>query len=75
MIDKKSLLWGLEKYWPNVSTRYCARHIFANLKCKFPGLNVMGLFWKACRAANQYDFERAMSQIRAKDQLLGISLS
>ncbi|KAH9753011.1 SWIM-type domain-containing protein [Citrus sinensis] len=44
------------------------RHIFANLKCKFPGLNVMGLFWKACRAANQYDFERAMSQIRAKDQ-------
>ncbi|XP_052291539.1 uncharacterized protein LOC107175862 [Citrus sinensis] len=23
---------------------------------------------KACRAANQYDFERAMSQIRAKDQ-------
>ncbi|KAH9671713.1 SWIM-type domain-containing protein [Citrus sinensis] len=30
------------------------RHIFANLKCKFPSLN--------------YDFEKAMSQIRAKDQ-------
>ncbi|KAL9419325.1 hypothetical protein AB3S75_037143 [Citrus x aurantiifolia] len=65
---QKGLLWGLEKYWPNASTRYCARHIFANLKCKFTGLNVTGLFWKACRAANQYDFERAMSQIRAKDQ-------
>ena len=64
---QKGLLWGLEKYWPNASNRYCARHIFANLKCKFPGLNVMGLFWKACRAANQYDFG-AMSQIRAKDQ-------
>ncbi|GAY68526.1 hypothetical protein CUMW_264840 [Citrus unshiu] len=65
---QKGLLWGLENYWPNASTRYCARHIFANLKCKFHGLNVMGLFWKACRAANQYDFERTMSQIRAKDQ-------
>ncbi|KAK9217883.1 hypothetical protein WN943_006513 [Citrus x changshan-huyou] len=65
---QKGLLCGLEKYWPNASTRYCARHIFANLKCKFPGLNVMGFFWKACRAANQYDFERPMSQIRAKDQ-------
>ncbi|KAH9751786.1 SWIM-type domain-containing protein [Citrus sinensis] len=65
---QKGLLCGLEKYWPNASTRYCARHIFANLKCKFPGLNVMGFFWKACRATNQYDFERAMSQIRAKDQ-------
>ena len=41
---QKGLLWGLEKYYPNASTSYCARHIFAYLKCRFLGLNVMRLF-------------------------------
>ncbi|XP_057510869.1 uncharacterized protein LOC130793265 isoform X1 [Actinidia eriantha] len=42
----------------------CCRHLLNNFKKKFPGLKLRKLFWAACRAYIDREFNLAMAQIQ-----------
>ncbi|XP_060669136.1 uncharacterized protein LOC132800145 [Ziziphus jujuba] len=62
---QKGLLKAINEVFPNAFNWYCARHIFANLKSHFPGVEVRNLFWAASRSTNIKDFNVAMEGIKA----------
>ena len=45
---------------PETSHRTCYRHLFNNLKKKFPGLLLKKYFWQASRAYSHLEFGYAM---------------
>ncbi|KAK9192948.1 hypothetical protein WN944_003643 [Citrus x changshan-huyou] len=42
---QKSLLASLAEFWPRSTVRYCARHLFANVRSKWPEQVFRTLFW------------------------------
>ncbi|TXG57639.1 hypothetical protein EZV62_015468 [Acer yangbiense] len=64
---QKSVLIGLEKFWPNSWTRYCCRHIYANFKTRYPGLQLRNLFWAAAKCSNLIDFNVVMNELKTID--------
>ena len=50
---------------PLAEHRQCARHIYANFRKKFIGVEYRNLFWKAARATYPSRFERIMGQIQS----------
>lgn len=49
---------------PNVEHRQCARHIFANFRKKFTGLELKSLFWEAAMSTVKGDFPATMEKIK-----------
>ena len=47
--------------------KYCARHIFANVKAKHTKTNFKAHFWAASRASNTRDFDTAMKRLKIVD--------
>ena len=47
--------------------KYCARHIFANVKAKHTKTNFKAHFWAASRASNTRDFDAAMERLKSVD--------
>ncbi|KAJ0054128.1 hypothetical protein Pint_01509 [Pistacia integerrima] len=41
---QKGILNALEAKWPNARSRFCARHVYANFRKKFPGVHIRKLF-------------------------------
>ena len=50
---------------PLAEHRQCARHIYANFRKKFSGVEFRNLFWKAAKATYPSRFERIMGQIQS----------
>ncbi|XP_021747151.1 uncharacterized protein LOC110713002 [Chenopodium quinoa] len=69
MSDKqKGLVKSFSQVVPEVETRFCVRHIWANFKLKFTGFVFKELFWSAARATTQLEFEIPMQQIKELDE-------
>ncbi|XP_060179477.1 uncharacterized protein LOC132609489 [Lycium barbarum] len=70
MSDKqKGLLEAFEEVLPNVSHRFCARHLHNNFKnAGFPGHVLKDAFWKAARATTVEAFNIGMSEIFELDK-------
>ncbi|GJR64872.1 hypothetical protein Tco_0010937 [Tanacetum coccineum] len=47
-----------------VEHRQCARHIYANFRKKFTGVQFKNLFWKAAKATYPAKFEKVMTEIK-----------
>ncbi|KAK2658938.1 hypothetical protein Ddye_005471 [Dipteronia dyeriana] len=60
---KKGVIAALEVHFPFAHRRYCARHIYANLKLTYIGHHYKKLFWRAARSSNIYDFKTCMEEI------------
>lgn len=49
---------------PHVEHRQCARHIFANFRKKFTGLELKSLLWEAAMSIVEGDFLATMEKIK-----------
>ena len=64
----QGLLDAVNDWLPNAEHRKCTRHVYANFKKKFSGLQFQRFFWAAASSALQQQFEHNMEQIRLLDQ-------
>ncbi|XP_028102732.1 uncharacterized protein LOC114301971 [Camellia sinensis] len=60
---QKGIESAMRQVIPQATHRRCCRHIFSNLKGKFPGLKIKRAFWAAAKAYNVKDFNIAMGQM------------
>ncbi|KAK3211560.1 hypothetical protein Dsin_016266 [Dipteronia sinensis] len=63
----KGLVKTLETHFPLASTRFCARHIYANFRSSYPSDNYKKMFCKASRSTNLFDFNDALDSIGEVD--------
>ncbi|KAK2640503.1 hypothetical protein Ddye_028298 [Dipteronia dyeriana] len=63
----KGLVKALQTHFPFASTRFYARHIYANFKSSYPGHNYKKIFWKASRSSNLFHFNIALDSIGEVD--------
>ncbi|KAL5779258.1 hypothetical protein ACOSQ2_009995 [Xanthoceras sorbifolium] len=60
---QKGVLSALEMQFPFATTRFCARHIYANFRLKHSGQKLKTLFWMCSRSSNLFEFNDAMAEI------------
>lgn len=66
MTDRqKGVLNAISQHFPHDLNRFCARHIYANFKIKYPRIKLRNLFWAATRATMVTDFNKHMEDIKA----------
>lgn len=64
MTDKqKGLLIGLTKFWLKSTVSYCARHLFANVRSKWPEQLFRTLFWLTAKTTYENDFNNYIEKI------------
>ena len=69
MTDRqKGVLNALHLEFVGAENKLCARHVFANLKTRFPKVELRDEFWKAVRASSKDVFVKAMNSIRKVDE-------
>ncbi|GJZ61467.1 calcium/proton exchanger [Tanacetum coccineum] len=61
----KGLLDAVSEWLPNAEHRKCTRHVFANFKKKFSGVQLQRLFWVAAGTTVESIFYNNMDQIKA----------
>ncbi|GJV26022.1 hypothetical protein Tco_1378717 [Tanacetum coccineum] len=61
----KGLLDPVSDWLPNAEHRKCTRHVFANFKKKFSGVQLQKLFWQATGTTMESIFYNNMDQIKA----------
>ncbi|KAL4592185.1 hypothetical protein LXL04_005172 [Taraxacum kok-saghyz] len=59
----KGLLEAVKEVLPNVEHRQCARHIYANFRKVYSGLELKKIFWSAAKSTTQGDFKFHMERI------------
>ncbi|WVZ03970.1 hypothetical protein V8G54_024776 [Vigna mungo] len=62
--QQKGLKLALQQLLPGVDQRFCVRHIYANFRKKYPGINLRQLLWKAASATNPQVWESIMRQMK-----------
>ncbi|WVZ07735.1 hypothetical protein V8G54_021081 [Vigna mungo] len=62
--QQKGLKLALQQLLPGVDQRFCVRHIYANFRKKYPGINLRQLLWKAATATNPQAWESIMRQMK-----------
>ncbi|KAI3509487.1 hypothetical protein L1887_24793 [Cichorium endivia] len=60
----KGLLEAVKDILPHVEHRQCARHIYANFRKTYTGLEFKRLFWAAAMSCVEGDFNRHMNEIK-----------
>ncbi|XP_052625692.1 uncharacterized protein LOC128132781 [Lactuca sativa] len=60
----KGLLQSVKDVLPHVEHRQCARHIYANFRKAYTGLEFKKLFWAAAMSCVDGDFKRHMDKIK-----------
>ncbi|KAJ9543477.1 hypothetical protein OSB04_023184 [Centaurea solstitialis] len=60
----KGLVEAVKDVFPLVEHRQCARHIYANFKKKFTGIQFRALFWAASKAGTPEEFQCVMQEIK-----------
>ncbi|XP_074300032.1 uncharacterized protein LOC141631231 [Silene latifolia] len=61
---QKGLIDALATVVPKANIRFCARHIWANLKLRFSGQLYKDTFWAATRALTRADFSKEMEGMK-----------
>ncbi|GKB79282.1 zinc finger, PMZ-type containing protein, partial [Tanacetum coccineum] len=64
----KGLLEAVKIWLPDAEHRQCTRHIYANFKKKWSGLQYKRLFWKAAASSMNEQFVEVMEEIKALDE-------
>ncbi|XP_074364440.1 uncharacterized protein LOC141705338 [Apium graveolens] len=72
--QQKGLDNALKEVLQRVEHRFCTRHIYSNLRKRFPSLAVKRAFWNACCATHPVAHQRSMKDLQktskaAHDQL------
>ncbi|GKD02181.1 hypothetical protein Tco_1177155, partial [Tanacetum coccineum] len=65
----KGLLDAVHEFLPQAEHRKCTRHIFANFKKKFSGVQLQSLFWYAATSTLVPQFEAHMETIKVINPL------
>ncbi|GJZ50769.1 calcium/proton exchanger [Tanacetum coccineum] len=65
----KGLLDAVSELLPQAQHRKCTRHIYANFKKKFSGVQFQKLFWYAACSTIEQQFQEHMEQIKLLDPL------
>nr|KAJ0192750.1 hypothetical protein LSAT_V11C800405470 [Lactuca sativa] len=60
----KGLLEATKKVLPYVEHRQCARHIYADFRKIYSGIELRNLFWKAAKSTVEGGFKNHMDEIR-----------
>ncbi|GJW73224.1 zf-CCHC domain-containing protein [Tanacetum coccineum] len=60
----KGIIEAAKEVMPLAEHRQCARHIYANFRKKFTGVQYRNLFWKAAKATYPAKFEQVMKEIK-----------
>ncbi|XP_010548876.1 PREDICTED: uncharacterized protein LOC104820207 [Tarenaya hassleriana] len=70
LFDKqKGLMNAIENELPLVEHRMCARHVYANWKKVFKGLDLKLLFWKVATSFHSVEYATAMDELKDKDPM------
>ncbi|XP_014503221.1 uncharacterized protein LOC106763564 [Vigna radiata var. radiata] len=62
--QQKGLLPALQELLPGVEQRFSVRHIYANLRKRFPGQILKRLLWKAATSTHPQAWEATMREIK-----------
>ncbi|GJR57424.1 hypothetical protein Tco_1499586 [Tanacetum coccineum] len=62
------LLTAVADWLPQVEHRKCTRHLYANFKKRFSGVQFKRLFWGATTSTLVQQFEQRMAQLRLLDE-------
>ena len=65
---RKRVLNARHLEFTRVQNKLCARHMFTNLKTRFPQVELKDEFWRAVRASSKDVFVRAMNNIQKIDE-------
>lgn len=60
----KGLLDAVGEFLPHAEHRKCTRHVFANFKRKFSGVELQALFWQAASTTLENKFYTKMDEIK-----------
>ena len=60
----QGLIEAVKEILPYAEHRQCARHVYANLKKKYNGLELKNMFWGAAMSTIELDFQRHMTDIK-----------
>jgi hypothetical protein len=62
------LVPAIQNLGNHVEQRLCVKHLYANWKKKYPGLELKEVFWMAARATTIPTWERAMNRLKAMNE-------
>ncbi|KAK1439423.1 hypothetical protein QVD17_05241 [Tagetes erecta] len=60
----KGIIEAVKDIFPNAEHRQCTRHIYANFKKKYRGLQFKSLFWAAANSTTKQFFEEKMEELK-----------
>ncbi|XP_072073975.1 uncharacterized protein [Arachis hypogaea] len=66
--QQKGLVPTFEELLPGVDHRFCVRHLYANFKKRYPGIQLKIMMWNAAKATYLQEWEKRMSEIQKVDQ-------
>jgi len=52
---------------PKAEHRLCARHVYANLRKKWKGIQYRDILWKLTKSSNQVDYAKYVKEIKELD--------
>jgi len=54
-------------YLPRVEYRLCARHMYANLRKKWKGLQYRDIFWRLAKSSNEVHYDKFKKEMQDLD--------
>ncbi|XP_057730911.1 uncharacterized protein LOC130946256 [Arachis stenosperma] len=66
--QQKGLVPTFEELLPGVDHRFFVRHLYANFKKRYPGIQLKLMMWNAAKATYYQEWERRMTEIQKVDQ-------
>lgn len=64
----KGIMSAVKQLLPNAEQRFCSRHLFGNLRKFFGDAELQDLYWCIVFAYEEKQFEKFMTQLRAKSR-------
>ena len=52
---------------PEAEHRLCVRHVYANLRKKWKGVQYRDMFWKLAKSSNEVDYAKYVKEIKELD--------
>ena len=68
MYFQQGLERAVSEFLPNAEHRKCTRHLYANFKRKYSGVELHRLFWQAASTSVQDNFYSKMEEMRVVNQ-------
>ncbi|XP_021747627.1 uncharacterized protein LOC110713491 [Chenopodium quinoa] len=56
---------SLDRVWPKVPMRYCARHLCKNFKSEYPVMLMHKVFWSVTNVFAEFSFRKAITKLHA----------